>query len=454
MARIRSVHPGLFTDENFAQLTLDCPIAVPLLIGLWTEADDAGAFEWKPLTLKMRILPAAPVRVDDLLEVLAGVDLIRRFEIDGRTFGVIRNFVRWQRPKKPKDVHPYTAESRAYAGFVDGQRPRAGAGRRSEDEDDLFDEDAGEFRTGSAKGGTGSANGGTGSELGRQREEEGGRREESPPPPPPAGARASRDENRPFGELTGATVVALRTGDPFEAEARAYARGLRLALDDDFRPIAALVASGAATRGDVLAMIEQGRAKGENCPKFWATLAKWVRRRAGERLAAARAAAEAARGPPAVALAAPASPASAPPTPPGDPPWRQDFERVWNGFPRDPTASRPRAEAAFAALSPEEQRRFAASIGAIAEHIRRQKLSSPHNLATFIAERRFAGFATPPPTKAVVRVERDSPAGRAWEAYRRANGGRGVPWEAGGGHWGFETEFPPGYGDGAKAGAA
>lgn len=130
MARIRSIHPGLFTDEAFMLLTAECPLAIPLLIGLWTEADDAGAFEWKPLTIKARILPVAQCDITELLTTLAESGFIRCFEIDGRKIGVIRNFVRFQRPKSPVEVHPYTEESRNYAGFApEGKRPNAGTGR-------------------------------------------------------------------------------------------------------------------------------------------------------------------------------------------------------------------------------------------------------------------------------------------------------------------------------------
>ena len=55
MARIRSVHPGIWTDEAF----LSCdPLARLLFIGIWTDADDHGAFEWKPIGLKLKLLPA------------------------------------------------------------------------------------------------------------------------------------------------------------------------------------------------------------------------------------------------------------------------------------------------------------------------------------------------------------------------------------------------------------
>ena len=49
-------------------------------------------------------------RIDDLLDALVRGNFIRRFEIDGRPFGVIRNFVKFQRPKKPADLYPFTAD--------------------------------------------------------------------------------------------------------------------------------------------------------------------------------------------------------------------------------------------------------------------------------------------------------------------------------------------------------
>ena len=41
-----------------------------LLFGLWTEADDQGVFDWKPITIKMRILPVDNVDVPELLAEL------------------------------------------------------------------------------------------------------------------------------------------------------------------------------------------------------------------------------------------------------------------------------------------------------------------------------------------------------------------------------------------------
>lgn len=115
MARIRSIHPGLFTDEAFAGL---CSDAQMFLIGLWTEADDQGMFEWKPVTLRMRLRPTKDGSVDGLLSEIAGAQCIKRFEINGRPYGAIRNFRKYQRPKKPNAVHPATDEVRTYVGLT------------------------------------------------------------------------------------------------------------------------------------------------------------------------------------------------------------------------------------------------------------------------------------------------------------------------------------------------
>src|ERR1700722_3074478 len=105
MARIRSVHPGLFTDEAFMGLSSDAQV---FLIGLWTEADDQGMFEWKPLTLRMRLRPTKDGDVDPILSELEAAQCIKMFEISGRKYGAIRNFRKFQKPKTPNAIHPIT----------------------------------------------------------------------------------------------------------------------------------------------------------------------------------------------------------------------------------------------------------------------------------------------------------------------------------------------------------
>jgi hypothetical protein len=111
MARIRAVHPGQWTDEAFVQCSA---FARLLAIGLRNECDDVGLFEWKPLRLKMRLFPADTINVDELLAELTEQNIIRRYSVDGREYGAVRNFCRYQRPKKPNQFCPAPADVLAY----------------------------------------------------------------------------------------------------------------------------------------------------------------------------------------------------------------------------------------------------------------------------------------------------------------------------------------------------
>lgn len=113
MSRIRSIHPGFWTDERFAALS---EAAALFYIGLLNEADDQGVFEWKPVTLRMRLRPTKDGSVDPLLDELEGADVICKYEIGLRHYGAIRNFRRYQRPKFPKITHPSTSDIVNYVG--------------------------------------------------------------------------------------------------------------------------------------------------------------------------------------------------------------------------------------------------------------------------------------------------------------------------------------------------
>lgn len=117
MSRIRSVHPGIWTDEAF--MSLSCHGRL-MLIGLWTEAFDDGVFEWKPLTLKARLFPADAVDVELLLAELVGAGVIARIDTNEKRAGVIRNFQKFQRPKKPNSSGLLPSE---WLGYVKGSEP-------------------------------------------------------------------------------------------------------------------------------------------------------------------------------------------------------------------------------------------------------------------------------------------------------------------------------------------
>lgn len=111
MARIRSVHPGLYTDEAFMTLSMAARV---LIVGLWGHADDGGGFGWKPLVLKARIFPADNIDLGPILAELEENDVIKKYESSGKSYGAIRNFGKWQRPQKPKRFVPMPKPVREY----------------------------------------------------------------------------------------------------------------------------------------------------------------------------------------------------------------------------------------------------------------------------------------------------------------------------------------------------
>jgi hypothetical protein len=120
MARIRSVHPGFFKDEEL----VSCSLAARLFfIGLCTEADDRGVFEWKIFKLKIEIFPVDNVDIPALLSELQGVNAIRTYEVAGKKYGAVRNFRKFQRPKKPNFIHPIPPNLLPYVGLGDDSSP-------------------------------------------------------------------------------------------------------------------------------------------------------------------------------------------------------------------------------------------------------------------------------------------------------------------------------------------
>lgn len=122
MARIRSIHPGLFTDEAFMTASAHARL---LIIGIWTEAWDDGVFEWKPLTLKARLFPVDPVNVADLLAELVTLGFVQPFDA-GKPYGAIRNFQKYQRPKKPNSSGVLPNSMHEYVHAVPNQLPTSG----------------------------------------------------------------------------------------------------------------------------------------------------------------------------------------------------------------------------------------------------------------------------------------------------------------------------------------
>lgn len=107
MARIRSTHPEQWTDDKFVTCS---PLARLVAIGVRNEADDNGVFEWNPVKLKMRLLPADNCDMAELLGELVSTKQVLRFTVKGKDYAIIRNFQKYQKPKKPTFYYPVPTE--------------------------------------------------------------------------------------------------------------------------------------------------------------------------------------------------------------------------------------------------------------------------------------------------------------------------------------------------------
>lgn len=95
MARARNIKPGFFKNELLVELSFETRL---LFIGLWTLADREGRLEDRPKKIKMEIFPADDISVDESLSSLDRVNLILRYEVDGKRFINIENFAKHQHP--------------------------------------------------------------------------------------------------------------------------------------------------------------------------------------------------------------------------------------------------------------------------------------------------------------------------------------------------------------------
>ena len=110
MARIRTIKPDFFLDDDVASLN---PLTRLLFIGLWCLADKAGRLEDKPQKIKVQILPYDKFDTDAELSILTKKGFIVRYTVEGRKFIEIPSFLKHQRvhnTEKESDIPPYNGE--------------------------------------------------------------------------------------------------------------------------------------------------------------------------------------------------------------------------------------------------------------------------------------------------------------------------------------------------------
>lgn len=114
MPRIRTIKPEFWTDPVIVRLT---PIQRLFYIGTWNFAIcDQGHLEDDPLRLKLQILPAENVDVEEIIEALVDAGRLDRMEVDGDRYLHIRTLADHQRvdgrwtPRCPVCAHANSDE--------------------------------------------------------------------------------------------------------------------------------------------------------------------------------------------------------------------------------------------------------------------------------------------------------------------------------------------------------
>lgn len=96
--RIRDIKPEFFHHEELAELP---PLVRLFFIGLWCVADREGRFSWRPRRIKVEVLPyETTFDPDEALATLEGGGFIRSYEVTGRRYGMVTNWLRHQLPRR------------------------------------------------------------------------------------------------------------------------------------------------------------------------------------------------------------------------------------------------------------------------------------------------------------------------------------------------------------------
>jgi len=96
MARARNIKPSFFTNELLGESD---PLNSLLFIGLWVLADRDGRLEDRPIRIRASVFPLrSGVDVESHLQWLHDNGFIVRYEIKGKKYIQIENFVKHQQP--------------------------------------------------------------------------------------------------------------------------------------------------------------------------------------------------------------------------------------------------------------------------------------------------------------------------------------------------------------------
>lgn len=143
MARIRTIKPDFFRDEELQDLEAANPGAYVMLVyaGLWGHCDKAGTFEWRPRVLKLDILPFIDYDIERTLGILVAAKMIHRFSTGSKEYGHVPGFAKHQRisgkesqePEKyPKFQNEAQENNEGTKREAQGKQPRSQEGKGRE----------------------------------------------------------------------------------------------------------------------------------------------------------------------------------------------------------------------------------------------------------------------------------------------------------------------------------
>jgi hypothetical protein len=97
MARIRTVKPEFFQHERLHEAEVESGLPLRLaFVGLWTQCDREGRFEWRPARLKLNILPWDDVDFSRVLDALVTRGFVVQYTVDGQEIGAIPSWRKHQ----------------------------------------------------------------------------------------------------------------------------------------------------------------------------------------------------------------------------------------------------------------------------------------------------------------------------------------------------------------------
>lgn len=99
--------PDFFKHSELYQAEVEAGLPLRLAFeGLWTVADREGRFVWKPVELKLDVLPYDPVDFGAVLSALEGRGFVRSYVVAGKRYGVIDTL------REHQTFHKHEAQSR------------------------------------------------------------------------------------------------------------------------------------------------------------------------------------------------------------------------------------------------------------------------------------------------------------------------------------------------------